>query len=94
MLMQCMELFDKDMLAPVRWLQRQQMYVELVKKGGSSHHVLKTSGSRDSINSLSNSLANSTENNTQQSWLKDAQDAVSAPPPPPPQHRRLPAWPP
>mmetsp|Transcript_33556 Transcript_33556/g.84499 ORF Transcript_33556/g.84499 Transcript_33556/m.84499 type:complete len:1400 (-) Transcript_33556:257-4456(-) len=74
----CMELFDKDMLAPVRWLQRQQMYVELVKKGGSSHHVLKTSGSRDSINSLSNSLANSTENNTQQSWLKDAQDAANA----------------
>lgn len=75
---QCMERFDAGMLAPVRWLQRQSMYSELVNKGGSSHQVLHSSGSRSSLNSLSSSLANSTEAAGGQSWLKDAKDARDA----------------
>mmetsp|Transcript_8499 Transcript_8499/g.24371 ORF Transcript_8499/g.24371 Transcript_8499/m.24371 type:complete len:1512 (+) Transcript_8499:120-4655(+) len=79
-----MAMFDKKMLAPVRWLQKKKMYVDIVNKGGSSHHVLRSSGSKESISSLNTSCHTSMESEAPGSWIGQAtrDSAFSHPPRP------------
>jgi len=77
---ECMAAFDGTMLEPMKWLQMQQVYAGIVKKGGSSRDVLKASGSRESVNSLSGSLQNSLESEGPGSWLTNARDNTKGPP--------------
>lgn len=74
-----MELFDDRMIAPMRWLQKKKLYADIVAKGGSSHSLLRASGSKSSLSSLANSCSESMETEGPGCWLNQAAHAVVSP---------------